>query len=588
MRGLVIILVIMSQKKLKKLKKENNQKQIVLEEKVMGIREIIKKNWKFLVILLIGVVVIYFNSLNGAFVSDDYATIPQNSGIMSVKAGMNSSFFVNFFKTGIALIFGIKSPIPYHVACLIIYLLICLFAFVFLSLFFEGIVPKIALIIFAVLPVHVEAVSWISGIPYLLTSLLVLMELTNLVLFFVKKNKKYLVSFLILFLISIFTDRIRGFSVILLFGLILISFSEKIKLKINLWMIISAILAAFGILLVIAWPLILGRVESVNSGINASESVFYNPFFQYPTAMAKYLQLILFPIDLTLYHTMYTIPVWLNWLIVTTYLAAVIWYYFKNKKIFFALAFIFVATAPSMAPIKVSWLVAERYIFLGSLGVSLLIALFAERYWQRRKNIIIVLLSIIILAYGIRVIFRNINWQTNHNLWVSSCQVSPNSHNAWNNIGDDYDKLGQYENAIKGFAQSFAIKPNYADAYHNQANILYKIGRLDLARKGYEIALSYNPGLSQTYMTLIQLDLMEKNESALLDHLGKLQKLQPNDLQVAFVTASAYAQIGKVDEAKQMATMMYQQFPNISQIKDLYESLTKLEPEKKNSPVISR
>jgi hypothetical protein len=78
----------MSQKKLKKLKKENNQKEIVLEEKVVGIREILHKNWKFLIILLIGVVGIYFNSLNGAFVSDDYATISQNAQIMNFKSSL--------------------------------------------------------------------------------------------------------------------------------------------------------------------------------------------------------------------------------------------------------------------------------------------------------------------------------------------------------------------------------------------------------------------------------------------------------------------------------------------------------------------
>ena len=112
--------------------------------------------------------------------------------------------------------------------------------------------------------------------------------------------------------------------------------------------------------------------------------------------------------------------------------------------------------------------------------------------------------------------------------------MSPNSHNAWNNIGDDYDKLAQkettdegkmkqYLNAIKGFGQSFFIKTNYADAYHNQANIYYRIGRMDLARQGYETALSYNPALEQTIKTLIQLDLMEMNVTELEKHLTSLK-----------------------------------------------------------------
>jgi len=568
----------MSQKKLKEIRRLEGLGVRKEPEFVFGVRQVLRANWKFLTILILGIVVLYFNSLWGAFVSDDYATIPQNPQVTSIKAAWSSSFFINLFKTLIAVVFGNQNPIPYHVACLLVYLLVCVLAFVFLSLFYEALVVKVTMIIFAVLPVHVEAVSWISGIPYLLTSALVLGGLVNLVLFLKKRNKKYLLTLLGLALVSLFTDRIRGFSLVLLSGLVLVSFPEKFKFKfkINLLAVFSVVLVATGILLMIGWPLIKNRVENVNSGVNASDSVFYDPFFQYPTAIPKYLQLILFPTDLTLYHTLYVAPVWLNWIVLLVYLAAVIWFYFKDKKYFFALAFIFVAAAPSMAPVKVSWLVAERYVFLGSLGMSLVMGLLAARYWEKRKYWVMGILSALVAAYGVRVFLRNIDWQTNHNLWVNTCQVSPNSHNAWNNIGDDYDKLNQYENAVKGFGMSYAIKQNYADAYHNQANIFYKMGRVDLARQYYEQTLVYNPNLYQTYFTLIQLDLMEKKKDELLRHLSLLNQVKPNDLQVAYIMATSYAQIGMVDEAKKIAAIIYGQFPEIPEIKNLYESLESL------------
>ena len=589
----------MSQKKLKKIRKEENLVLVKdkVYEKVDGIREILKKNWKFLVLLCLGIIALYFNSLWGDFVSDDYATIPQNPEILNINAALTKNGSINnIYKTIIAILFGIKSPIAFHVANLILYLLICLASFVFLSLLFSNLVVKIALIIFAVLPVHVEVVSWISGEPYLITPLLILLGLSCLVLFLEKKKKKYLVFLLLFTVIWLVNDLIRGFSFVLITGLILVSFKDKFKLKINFWAVFMAILMAIGLLLLIGWPLIKFRVASVNSGVNQSESNFYNPLFQYPTAIPKYLQLAVFPTDLTLYHTMYIIPVWLNWLILITYLTSLIWFYFNNKNIFFALAFIFVATAPSMAPVKVSWLVAERYIFLGSLGVTLLMAIYFEKWWQKRKVLTIIGLSVLCLVYSVRVFLRNIDWQTNHNLWVNTCQVSPNSHNAWNNIGDDYDKLAaletanegkmrQYYNSIKGFGQSYAVKPNYADAYHNQANIFYKIGRLDLARNAYETAVSFNPNLFQTYLTLLQLDMTQKNETELLKHLTIIQKIKPNDLQVAYVSAVAYSQIGMINEAKQLADVMYKQFPNVAEIKNLYDSLSKLESTKSATQV---
>jgi tetratricopeptide (TPR) repeat protein len=168
---------------------------------------------------------------------------------------------------------------------------------------------------------------------------------------------------------------------------------------------------------------------------------------------------------------------------------------------------------------------------------------------------------------------RNIDWQTNHKLWVNTCQVSPNSHNAWNNIGDDYDKLGQYENSIKGFTQSTVVKSNYADAFHNRANIFFKMGRYDLARDSYETGLSFNPGMFQSYMSLIQIDLTEKRADLALSDLSRLQKVKPNDLQVAYVTAAVYAQVGKIEESKSILQMILKNVPNFQQAKDLLKQL---------------
>lgn len=577
----------MSQKKLKKIRKENlilvKEKEVT---KLPGIREILKKNWLFLLLLCIGVVAIYFNSLWGGFVSDDYASITQNAQVKNISVAFKTASIVpTLSNTLLAIVFGTESPIPFHVFNLILYLMILVSAFVFIYLLSGNkVISILTIILFAVLPVHVEAVSWISGRPYLFVALFVLILLNLLILFINKKQSKY-IWWMIPFLGLLFvTDRIRGFAFVILSILYFFTYKKKIGYKINLGKILLGAVLITIILAIVSWPMINTRIMSVNSGVNSSDSVFYNPFFQYTTAIPKYLQLTMFPVDLTLYHTMYIIPVWLNWMIVVTYLFAVIWFWFKDKNIFFALAFVFAASAPSMAPVKVSWLVAERYIFLGSLGIAWLLAIYFEKWWIKNKILTTIGLSVLCSLFVVRVYLRNIDWQTNHNLWVITCQVSPNSHNAWNNIGDDYDKLAtlettnegkmrQYHNSIKGFGQSYAVKPNYADAYHNQANIFYKIGRLDLARNAYETAISYNPDLFQTYLTLIQIDLNQNNGTELLKHLAIIQKIKPNDLQVAYISAISYRQIGMIVEAKQLADMMYQQFPNVQEIKELYDNL---------------
>ncbi|MDD4938520.1 MAG: tetratricopeptide repeat protein [Candidatus Shapirobacteria bacterium] len=575
----------MSQKKIKRLRKDAFVGEVKRPlGKVLGVRQIIRNNWRFLLLLLFGVVAIYFNGMHGDFVSDDYATIPQNQEILSFKNAL-TNLAPGLSNWWVATVFGVESSIPFHIFSLLLYLIVCVLVFIFVYVILDKRTAIFTTILFAVLPIHVEGVSWISGKPYLFNSLTVLLSLILFVLYFKTGVKKYLWTFLFSLVLAFFGERVRSLSLVLLLPLVIFVFQDEFKFKIDLKKIL--LLCGLGgmFLAVILWPKIQNRIVSVNSGYNGSEGIFYNPTFQYPTAISKYLQLTWLPTDLTLYHTMYVVPVWLNWLILLTYLTMLGWFLFKDRKMFFALAFIFLAAAPSMAPVKVSWLVAERYMFLGSLGFSIFLVFAFQKLEKKFKKLALILFVFLVLVYSFRVFLRNIDWQTNHKLWVNTCQVSPNSHNAWNNIGDDYDKLAQgettdqgkieqYMNAIKGFTQSTVVKLNYADAYHNRANIFYKIGRLDLARDSYETAISYGPSLYQTYFSLIQIDLTERKYDLALDHLNKLNQVKPNDPQVAYVAAVVYMNIGKKDEAIAILQQLVKTIPDFVNAKALLTQLT--------------
>jgi len=569
----------MSQKKLKKLRKETLVVKKKEEQKIfsfLGLRQILKENWKFLLVLIIGIVGLYWNSLNGAFVSDDYATITQDASILDFGASLKTGLLTTISKSLIAITFGVANPFPFHLVNLIIYLLVCVAAFVFLTMIFDKKIAKLSLVLFAFLPIHVEAVSWISGMPYLWLAFFTLMSLIFFAMFLNSKNKKYLMWMIVSLFFLYLTDKFRGSAVVLLGFLYLVCFGKERSLfKINFWKILLASLGIFGLVLIVGWPMIITRINAVNGGYNGSgDSLFYNPFFQYPTSIAKYLQLILFPVDLTLYHTMYVLPIWLNWAILLSYITTAIYFFFKDKKIFFALSFIFLASAASMSPVKVSWLVAERYLFLGSLGFCLFLVLFFLRFGKKVRILSLILMILIVGLYGIRVYLRNDDWQTNHKLWVRTVQVSPNSHNAWNNIGDDYDKLGQYENAVKGFTQSTIVKPNYADAYHNRANIFYKMGRYDMARDSYETALSYsNNSLYQSLISLIQIDLTEKRPDLALGHVEKLQKAKPNDVQVYYINAVVLANAGMNDQAVLILEQILKAYPTFTEAKNLLSQI---------------
>lgn len=561
----------MSQRKIKKLKK-----QIVTDDGVVETRptrelsviNILKNNWKFVVGLCIGIFLLYLNALNGDFVSDDYATIPQNPLIGSLNNAIKGSFpsLSNYF---VYKLFGFGSSFPYHLFSVCLYLIVLVLVFVFLYLVTNSLLlSQLTTVLFALNPVHVEAVSWISGKPYLLSPITVMITLIIMIKLLQTGNRKLLLPFLISIAVCFYSEKVRFFSFVFIGLTYILSYSWQGKNKINWLSVILWSLLGIVVVAILIYPAVMVRINAVNSGTNASGSLFYDPFFQYPTSMTKYLQLVWFPIDLTLYHTMFVFPNWLNWCVLITYLTMVVYFYFKNKQYFFALVFIFAAAAPSMAPIKVSWLVAERYMFLGSLGMAMLVALIILDMSRYLRLIPVTIFLSLCVVMTIRTWTRNIDWQTNHNLWVNTCQVSPNSHNAWNNIGDDYDKLKDYPNAVKGFTQSTIVKPNYADAYHNRANIFFKIGRLDLARESYQTAVRMNPGLYQTYLSLTQVDLMDKQYESALADANQAIRFDPSNPQSWYVLGVVQAQIGKVTEARLTMEKVLQMAPGYKPASD--------------------
>lgn len=559
----------MSQRKIKKLRYIEKLKEKVVEvEEVKGksILQIIRNNWIFLVIVSLGIIVLYLNALRGNFVSDDYATIINNSDINSLKyfsGNLTPVVLINFL---IGNLFGVV-PLAYHIFSILFYILTCWLAFVFLNFVTSERISRISMIIFAVMPIHVEAVSWISGKPYLFMAFFILFSSICFFKYLENDKIRYLIYGAISFILAIMADLPRPFSLFFVMWLYLVLVNREVfwqKAK----KILPYVIGLVALVLIVKFQYASSRVQLINSGYNQSDSVFYNPFFQYPTGIPKYLQLMLYPVDLTLYHTMYVFPFWLNWSIFLSFLALMVYSFTKNRIMFFSLFFLLITLLPSMAPIKVSWLVAERYGYLPSLGMALFVGIILNDIWEKNKYIVFGILGFILILFSYKIFVRNIDWQTNHNLWVNTCQVSPNSHNAWNNIGDDYDKLKDFPNAIKGFTQSVLVKPNYADAYHNRANIFFKIGRLDLARESYETAIRFSPGLYQTYLSLTQIDLMEKRGDLALMHASKAVELQPSDPQSQYVMGVVKAQIGQIEEAKIIFQSILAAYPDYTPAKN--------------------
>lgn len=505
---------------------------------VFSFIDFFQKNRLSLLFLAALVFVSYFNSFFNGFTSDDVAGFARNESIgkfSAVFGGLLHFSLPRFFQF-IAFYIGGLHPFTFRIINIFTHLGCVFLIYLLLSLSMNKRVAVIAASLFAVHPILTESVSWISGGLYSLYAFFFL--LSFLFYLFSKSNKKYLYYSIAFFVLAIFSSE-KSLVLFLVFVLYEISFGS---LKYN-WKRIAPFFSISLLLLLVYVARIGNRVSDVTamSYQQSGEGGMYNPFVQIPVAIGSYLKLIFWPARLTLYQTemAFSQAQYFGFaLVLLIFLAAVFWSWFKNKNVFFWLLFFVVTLLPTLTPFKISWIVAERYVYLGTLGIIVAVAILFDRILKLNENAKMVgyfALVLIVASLSVRTIIRNRDWKSEDTLWLATAKVAPSGQQIHNNLGDVYARQGDLPKAVEEFKKAIEINPNYADAYHNLANTYQQMGQLDLAMENYQKAASINPNLWQSYQNLAaiyfnagQYDLALENIKKALEIDQQNQQLQDN------------------------------------------------------------
>ncbi|MGI5827767.1 MAG: tetratricopeptide repeat protein [Patescibacteria group bacterium] len=493
--------------------------------KSFSLRTWLSHNYHLLFLLLFMVIIAYTNSIGNEFVSDDIAGIAQDPNLTNPQTTFvfppSIQRIAYFF---IASVFG-KSAAAFRLFYNILPHLgnVCL-VFLLLSIISSTQVGFLAASLFAIHPLLSESVVWISAGSYPIYTLLVLTSFL-LYIFSVKKKEYLLYSMGFFMLAILFSEKA------IVFPLILIAFAyfNKFKVSLDKRLFVLAVPALFlGSLYLSKIP---AKIETLQKNYY-SDGSFTNPLVQIPVAISSYLELIFWPDQLTLYHSDLVLSTaqFIFKIIVFTLFTLVIAYMFRrNNKVCFWLCFFIISLLPTLTPFGISWIVAERYVYLGSIGMFTAISmgfdyLMKKPKWKSASQI---LFGVLIILLTVRTIVRNNDWKNQDNLWIAAARTSPSSPNNHNNLGDMYGRHGNYIKAIEEFKRAIALKPNYADAYHNLANTYMQTGEAELAIENYQKAITHNPNLWQSHQNLAIIYFeQEKYEEAAVE-LQKAISLSP-------------------------------------------------------------
>jgi len=231
----------------------------------------------------------------------------------------------------------------------------------------------------------------------------------------------------------------------------------------------------------------------------------------------------------------------------------------KSRRTAFCILWYFACLAPSSNIIPISTLMADRYLYLSSIGFCFLVAMGAERVLEafeeggvRRlyaRRAALVLFSLVLLLMSVLSVRRNVQWRNSRSLWEADLARVPNSMFALNNLGLAYDRGEEREKAIELFGKAIELVPEFGEAHANLGNVYFDMDDMDRAQELYEKALSLSPNLAGLHHSIGMIELRRGDVEAALKRFAKCVEIDPYHWESYSSIGTVYLQSGLHKEA---------------------------------------
>jgi tetratricopeptide (TPR) repeat protein len=276
-----------------------------------------------------------------------------------------------------------------------------------------------------------------------------------------------------------------------------------------------------------------------------------------------YLGKLLWPVNLCFNYPLWKIdpanPLAYLWLVAGVALAAAIYSArrFVGRGLETAAVFYVAMLSPLLGFIMLYTFrytfVTDHYQYVATLGpIALLAAAISTAQWAAVKNhpwlkpafcgaLLAVLAT---LTWRQCAMYANLE-----TLWRTTIATNPDSFMGHNNLGAIFLQQNRLDEAAAHFQRAVEIEPASHNAHFNLAQINLHYGRVDAAIAHFEKVLEIQPDDAQTHHDLAAALLQSGRAEAAVAHCETALKLQPNFVAARSSLAAGLFQLGRVDEA---------------------------------------
>jgi tetratricopeptide (TPR) repeat protein len=416
----------------------------------------------------------------------------------------------------------------------------------------------LAAALFALHPVQVESVAWITERKNVLMGFFFLLTLLSWVRFLERDSagrRKFYITALVCYALALFS---KTTACTLPAALLLILWLRKEPIN---WRRIIQITPF--VVLGIAMGVVSLWWERFHQGTQGAPFAVAFPerILIASRAVWFYLSKLFWPSNLTFSYPRWTIaaanPLDYVWLLALAGVGVAIYFArrYVGRSVAVAALF-FVATLSPMLGLIMLYtfrysFVADHYQYLASIGPLTLVAIGMSRFFAgettrlfRTPVVAALLLSLAVLTWRQGAMYFD-----EKTLWRATLARNPASWMAYVNLGNTFVVEGRPEEAVAHYWKALEVNPSHAEAYYNLGRTVGDAGRVEEAIAYYNKALQISPDFAQAHYNLGNTFLRLGRLDQAITHLRQALEIAPHFVDAHNNLGNALRDNGRVEEA---------------------------------------
>jgi protein O-mannosyl-transferase len=468
--------------------------------------------WSPLAIIFLTAILYYRAVCNGLTSFDDAFYVNNNPFLKDFSWSGIKAIFTSFYScnyhplTILTYLFEYRffeiNPLPYHLTNVLLHLFNTWFVFLLAErLSGRKVTAIVVSLLFAVHPMHVESVAWVSERKDVLFSFFYLLSLLSYLSYLrYGFRKKYYVGMFLFFVASLLSKPAAVTLPVLLIVIDLYK-GRAIQAKVLIEKIPLLLLSfVFGILNIVAQT---GSINIVDTSFG-----FFNRLFLVTYTIAWYLFSLPVPYNLSGMHYYPTMSAGLlPWqyyssLPLLAIVALLVWRLIRRssfrKEIVFGCSFFLVTIFLTLQAIPVgSSLVAERYTYIPYIGLAYIVG----QCLSETKNVIgryagIGIFSVLTIVFCSITWSRIAVWKDDYTLYgdmIEKNAGSPYNFYAYFVLGMDKYNEGKLKESLQDINDCISLDPGYAVAYNIRGGLYAQLNDPKSALIDFTRAISLDP-----------------------------------------------------------------------------------------------